>query len=560
MPIRSVKDASVSPNSILPGTALAEALIIGQSMMVTSEDETSSLVADAARLLAGQRVRVLRVTAPLSLHALTEQVGSSVPPHRMGSRERAFQALTVLDETCDRIALLIDCADRLPQPTLRYIDLTMRASSHLQLILVGAPGVLEMLAAEEFTRLRARITVQLSFPDKLHGSGVISLPSRIMSTRTPGDTHEAAPTMLEDEPAPAPRRARSATLGWVVAVGVVCLVPLVGYQMLSGRRSAGPPAGIVAPAATPAAVAVAVPTPLSPPATPPYQATTVTDGPTQVFTAADPEPPATTRNVTSVDQTVSAAASSVASADQAVSATASSVASVDQAAPAMVEPSMMPLAGGEFRMGSGTDPSERPAHTAAVAPFLLGAKAVSVREWQRCVDAKACVAAPGSELDSPVTNVSWDDARGYVAWLSTATGYRYRLPTEAEWEYAARAGAATRYAWGDAMIQGLAACKGCGTPLDMHNPPRVDAFPPNAFGLYGMGGGAAEWVSDCWHRNYGGAPRNGSVSWDSPDCRERVLRGGSWMEDAASIRVSNRYSYDASVRYPTHGFRVARSE
>ena len=225
---------------------------------------------------------------------------------------------------------------------------------------------------------------------------------------------------------------------------------------------------------------------------------------------------------------------------------------------AAAAPSMIGLPGGSFRMGSNADPEERPAHAVTVAPFLLATHATTVREWQQCVDANACPAVSKGKPDEPVTNVSWDDARGYAAWLSGVTKQPYRLPTEAEWEYAARAGTDTRYAWGNAVVPGKVGCKGCAGPPSVQYPPHVDAYPPNAFGFLGMGGGVAEWVADCWHRTYQGAPRDGSV-WDAPNCRGRVLRGGSWMEDANAVRPASRESYDAPVRYPTHGVRLARS-
>ena len=228
--------------------------------------------------------------------------------------------------------------------------------------------------------------------------------------------------------------------------------------------------------------------------------------------------------------------------------------------PMVAEPQMVMLPGGILRMGSNEDQSERPVHTVLIEPFLIARAAVTVQEWQACVDAKACTLQPKGRPDQPVTNVSWDDANRYAAWLSGATGKPYRLPTEAEWEYAARAGTETRYPWGNAMVSGKASCKGCGEPVSMQNPPAAEAYPPNPFGLFGMGGGVAEWVADCWHRDYGDAPRIGTSAWDAPDCRERVLRGGSWVADAKDLRPSSRDSYDASVRYPTHGLRLAQTE
>ncbi len=230
------------------------------------------------------------------------------------------------------------------------------------------------------------------------------------------------------------------------------------------------------------------------------------------------------------------------------------------APPTVAEPEMVTLPGGILRMGSNEDPSERPVHTVLIEPFLIGKAAVTVQEWQACVDARACTLQPKGRPDQPATNVSWDDANRYAAWLSGATGKPYRLPTEAEWEYAARAGTETRYPWGSAMVPGKASCKGCGELVSMQNPPAVEAYPPNPFGLFGMGGGVAEWVADCWHRDYGDAPRIGTNAWEAPDCRERVLRGGSWMADARDLRPSSRDSYDASVRYPTHGLRLAQTE
>ena len=154
------------------------------------------------------------------------------------------------------------------------------------------------------------------------------------------------------------------------------------------------------------------------------------------------------------------------------------------------------------------------------------------------------------------SNASWTDAKQFVGWLSQATQLPYRLPSEAEWEYAARGGTTTRYWWGNAIKPGVAVCKGCSTAVQ---PVKIGTLSPNPFGLYDIGGGLTEWVEDCWSKDYRGAPGDGSAR-SAPDCHDRVLRGGSWRNDASYVRSASRDFYDASVRYPTHGFRVARSQ
>jgi formylglycine-generating enzyme required for sulfatase activity/class 3 adenylate cyclase len=225
---------------------------------------------------------------------------------------------------------------------------------------------------------------------------------------------------------------------------------------------------------------------------------------------------------------------------------------------AIAEPEMVSIAGGTLRMGSNEDPSEQPVHAVTVGSFLMAKYLVTVRQWRECVRAKACGYVPTGDDDAPVNNVSWADAQQFVAWLSQATQQHYRLPSEGEWEYAARAGTNTRYWWGNAMKPGLADCKGCGGPSEAVQPAKVGALPANPFGLHDIGGGLAEWVDDCWHKDYHGAPADGSA-WLGPDCRERVLRGGSWRNDPSYVRSASRDHYDASVRYPTHGIRLARS-
>ncbi|MBO0710932.1 MAG: formylglycine-generating enzyme family protein [Acetobacteraceae bacterium] len=219
---------------------------------------------------------------------------------------------------------------------------------------------------------------------------------------------------------------------------------------------------------------------------------------------------------------------------------------------------MVPIAGGPFRMGSGEDASEQPIHTVTVKPFQMAKYPVTVEQWNACVAAKACAQVADGADDAPISNVSWGDAEQFVAWLSQTSGRHYRLPSEAEWEYAARGGSESRYWWGDTMRAGLADCKGCGGPREGLQPDRVGSLPPNPFGLNDIGGGIAEWVEDCWHKDYHGAPADGSA-WLASDCRQRVLRGGSWSNDPSYVRSASRASYDATVRYPTHGLRLALS-
>jgi formylglycine-generating enzyme required for sulfatase activity len=219
---------------------------------------------------------------------------------------------------------------------------------------------------------------------------------------------------------------------------------------------------------------------------------------------------------------------------------------------------------GVFSMGSKEMfPFEGPVHQVNIRkPFYIGRREVTVDEWNACVAGGGCAYSPprqsGTGGSLPVTNVDWEDTQQYVAWLKEKTGKVYRLPSESEWEYAARAGTQTAYPWGDKLEANRANCSGCNDPKTGGVVP-TGTYAANGFGLYDMTGNAAEWVEDCWSDSYKSAPTDGSA-WTKPQCQERVLRGGSFNNDPRYLRSASRFKYDFDVRYYTNGFRVAREK
>jgi formylglycine-generating enzyme required for sulfatase activity len=225
-------------------------------------------------------------------------------------------------------------------------------------------------------------------------------------------------------------------------------------------------------------------------------------------------------------------------------------------------PELVALAPGAFEMGSDEFYAfEKPRHRVTLAkPFAIGRREVTFAEWDACVEAKGCNYRPDDRGlgrgDRPVTDVSWADTKVYLAWLSRTTGQSYRLPTEAEWEYAARAGTQSAYWWGNDIGRDRANCRGCGDTAGGRTMP-VGRFPANPFGLFDVAGNAAEWVEDCWSESYQGASTDGSARARA-QCTERVLRGGAFGNDPRYLRSAARFKYDSNVRYVAHGFRVVR--
>ena len=220
-----------------------------------------------------------------------------------------------------------------------------------------------------------------------------------------------------------------------------------------------------------------------------------------------------------------------------------------------LNPDMVVIPGGQFRMGcvSGRNcqNDETPVHEVTVGTFALSKYEVTSREYFRFRKERE----PGyqfSPSNLPADLVSWEDAVAYTKWLSERTGERYRLPSEAEWEYSARAGSKEQYSWGRKIGRNRAQyCKKQGR---CPGSTRGGSFRPNAWGLYDMHGNVPEWVQDCWNGNYQGAPTDGSA-WENGDCSQRVVRGGSGFDGPRDVRSATRRAKDLSEHA---GFRVAR--
>ena len=263
---------------------------------------------------------------------------------------------------------------------------------------------------------------------------------------------------------------------------------------------------------------------------------------------------------------------------------------------------MVVVPAGSYRMGSpsyeqGRQEDEGPVHEVTIAaPFAIGVYEVTVAQFRRFVDetgysaGSSCWTYEDDQLDDradrgwrnpgfgqsgrhPVTCVSWNNAQAYAAWLSQETGEEYRLPSESEWEYAARAGTLKARPWGEgesgqcrhangadasakdrySSWSGSVACR----DGHVHTAP-AGSFASNGWGLHDMLGNVWEWTADCWNDSYAGAPSDGSV-WEYGNCAERVLRGGSWSNGPSGLRAALRFRGAAGGRGSNVGFRVART-
>lgn len=239
-------------------------------------------------------------------------------------------------------------------------------------------------------------------------------------------------------------------------------------------------------------------------------------------------------------------------------------------------PVMVVVPAGDFTMGSPEDERHRrdnedSQHPVSIADsFAVGIYEVTFNEWDACVAEGECGEYSPEDVEwgrdtRPVIEVNWHDTSLYVDWLSRKTGKEYRLLTEAEWEYAARGGTSTPYFWGEEISgenarydSGSMMLKmlGFGTNTDGTVP--VGSYEPNGYGIYDMHGNVWEWVEDCYNETYAGAPTDGSA-WLSGNCKSRVLRGGSWIDEPGILRSAHRSKRNTRLRFIDHGFRIART-
>lgn len=225
-------------------------------------------------------------------------------------------------------------------------------------------------------------------------------------------------------------------------------------------------------------------------------------------------------------------------------------------------PVMVWIPAGEFIMGSNKKPEERPKHKVSISKFAVSQKEITIAEYALYTKATGAKAPriKGMGNDFPVFNVTWDDAYNYVKWLTKETGKKYRLLSESEWEYVASGGKKSSFWWGYDMEPNKAHCfLGCNQELNTNIPMKAGSFEANPFGLYDTSGNVAEWVHDCWHKNYKSAPTDESV-WEGGDCTQRVVRGGAFISPEQSLRTAARDKFKSNSSYEHIGIRVARDE
>jgi len=219
--------------------------------------------------------------------------------------------------------------------------------------------------------------------------------------------------------------------------------------------------------------------------------------------------------------------------------------------PNNVKLEMIYVPGGTFMMGSNESDSEKPIHPVTLQPFFVGKYPVTQAQWEAIMGNNP---SKFKGANRPVETVTWDDAMQCCAKLSQLTGQQYRLLSDAQWEYACRAGSVTKYSFGEIIMPALANYDASGIKQTTD----VGKYPANAFGLYDMHGNIWEWCEDVWHGNYQGAPADGSAWMAGGDLNRHLIRGGSWYNYVNNLRCAYRYRIDTTLRNHKWGFRISR--
>ncbi|RME34185.1 MAG: hypothetical protein D6786_05640 [Gammaproteobacteria bacterium] len=496
------------------------------------------------------------------------EAGKPVEPEEGFARNMLMSALTgeeIPDIDCpeeplelqpgDRVILASDGLDTLSHGKLIYLSQDVEGAEAYMQALLDAVEEAAMPRQDNTTV----VVVDVESSEKAVAPAPAEEPMELeeaAGTEITQPRQKAATQPPPTEPPPV-EGGNTALLIGVAVVVVLLVLGGLGYFLFAGKGS-GPVTTVAeAPAPQPAAEApppTEAPSPAEAPETPapqPEPAETVPAPAPAPEAAARPEPEAAPA-VTQAPEVAPAKAP----------ATTAKVFR-DPLRDGGKGPEMVWIPAGTFMMGSpDTLPyyDERPQHKVSVSRIAVSSKEITIEEYQRFAKAtgRAFKAPPFLDPKTyPMAFVTWEDAFYYAKWLSKQTGKKYRLPSEAEWEYAARGGTDSLYWWGLKPGKGHAHCMGCGSPFEPRKPAPVGSFDPNPFGLYDTAGNLLEWVQDCWHPDYKGAPDDGSV-WEGGDCSRRVARGGSFSSAPPSLRSAKRDSYPGNRRYDNIGIRLVR--
>ena len=361
--------------------------------------------------------------------------------------------------------------------------------------------------------------------------------------RPAGDTQEMSTDEIQEAISSVDEEEKGGKGGLLAIAAVIVLAVLgaAGWFLFSGSEPPPPP------------VAEVTPAPASQPATTPTPGVESGSGPATSQTAT-PVLPATPTPVSGTTGTAGTAGSQAAAGPKVFK---------DNLKSGGEGPEMVMLPAGEFKMGARgftASQDELPQHTVTVPAMAMSSHEITIAQYQQFAKATKRKMPDLTGLDrdtSPMIFVSWDDANAYTRWLSKETGKKYRLPTEAQWEYAARAGTTSPYWWGFEVGENHAHCFDCKTGLNTRQPTKVGRFKANAFGLYDTAGNVWEWTRDCYHKNYKDAPEDGSA-WEGGDCSKRVVRGGAYGSTGKSLRATKRAKRTATKGTDEVGIRVVR--